>query len=121
MKNYFRHKGYIGSIEVSTKDNCLYGKIIGINDLISYETKTVEELKNNFLESLEDYLETCKQIGKIPEKSFSGGLSVRTGTLRHKDLAILATKNNMKLNELVNKAFDYLIKNEDQVLHQNSN
>jgi hypothetical protein len=25
----------------------------------------------------------------------------------------------MKLNELVNKAFDYLVKNEDKVLNQN--
>lgn len=119
MKSFLKHKGYLGSIEVSTKDNCLFGKILGINDLVSYEAKTVKELKENFIESLEDYLVTCIELGKTPEKSFSGGFNVRTGSLRHKNLATLATKNNMKLNELVNKAFDYLIQNEDQVLHHN--
>ena len=31
----------------------------------------------------------------------------------------MAERKKMKLNELVNKAFDYLVKNEDKVLNQN--
>ncbi len=38
MKSFLKHKGYIGSIEVS-KRQLSFGKILGINDLVSYEAK----------------------------------------------------------------------------------
>ncbi|MFS4418706.1 hypothetical protein ACKWCC_18505, partial [Maribacter sp. 2307ULW6-5] len=40
----------------------------------------------------------------------------RTSNELHRDLALIAEKKKMKLNELVNKAFDFLVKNEDEVL-----
>jgi predicted HicB family RNase H-like nuclease len=61
MKNTLKYKSYLGSVEYSNEDNCLYGKIIGIDDLVNYEAQSVEELKNNFKESIEDYLTTCKE------------------------------------------------------------
>ena len=41
---------------------------------------------------------------------------MRTTKRVHAYLAILAEKRKMKLNEVVNKAFDYLMKNEDKVI-----
>jgi predicted HicB family RNase H-like nuclease len=61
MKNTLKYKSYLGTVEYSNEDNCLYGKIIGIDDLVNYEAQSVEELKNNFKESIEDYLTTCKE------------------------------------------------------------
>lgn len=60
MKNYLEYKGYLGTVEFSAEDNCLFGKIIGINDLINYEAQGVSELKEVFEESVNDYLETKK-------------------------------------------------------------
>ena len=34
MKNHLEYKGYIGTVEFSTEDNLLFGKITGINDLV---------------------------------------------------------------------------------------
>ncbi|HBL97182.1 MAG TPA: toxin-antitoxin system HicB family antitoxin, partial [Psychrobacter sp.] len=36
-KQYFSYKGYTGSIEVSTEDLCLFGKIQMIQDLVMYD------------------------------------------------------------------------------------
>ncbi|AFL80447.1 protein encoded in hypervariable junctions of pilus gene clusters [Aequorivita sublithincola DSM 14238] len=119
MTNYLKHKGYIRTVEYSAEDKCLYGKVIGINDLVNYEAQSVEDLTNSFNEAVEDYLKTCKQLGKEPDKYFKGVFNVRAGSTRHRKLAIIADKKKMKLNELVNVAFDYLIKNEDEVLHEN--
>ena len=116
MTNYLKHKGYIGTVEFSAEDKCLYGKIIGINDLVNYEAQSVEELTDAFNEAVEDYLKTCEQLGKEPDKFFKGVFNVRAGSPRHRKLALIADKKKMKLNELVNVAFDYLIKNEDKVL-----
>ena len=116
MTNYLEYKGYIGTVEFSAEDNCLYGKVSGINDFVNYEAQTVDNLTNAFKEAIEDYLKTCEQLGKEPNKVFKGVFNVRAGSPRHRKLALIADKKKMKLNELVNIAFDYLIKNEDEVL-----
>lgn len=70
-KIYLEHKDYYGSVEFISDDNTLYGSIIGINDLITYEAASVDELKKAFIVSVEDYLETCNSIGKEPNKFFN--------------------------------------------------
>lgn len=110
------HKGYTGTIDFSLKDNILFGKIIGIDDLVSYEAENLSQLKKAFKEAVEDYLDNCKEIGKNPDKTFSGTFNVRTSNQLHKKLSFLASSRNMKLNEVVNVACDYLVKNEDKIL-----
>ncbi|RYC51047.1 type II toxin-antitoxin system HicB family antitoxin [Flagellimonas olearia] len=117
MADNLEHKGYFGSVEYSSGDGVLHGKIIGISDLVTYEGGSVKELKEAFEGSVDDYLETCRELGKEPDKFFKGVFNVRTSTEIHRELSIMAEKKKMKLNELVNKAFDFLVKNEDKVLN----
>lgn len=117
MENYLKYKNYYGSVEFSADDNILYGKVIGINDLVTYEAESVDELKKAFEEALEDYLQTCKDLKKEPNKFYKGNFNVRTSVATHTYLAILAEKKQMKLNEIVNKAFDFLISNEEKVIN----
>ena len=118
MKNHLEHKGYYGTVAFSDEDNVLFGKIVGINDLVNYEAESVGELRTAFKEAVDDYLETCAALGKEPKKHFKGVFNVRAGAPRHSVLALIAAKKQMKLNELVNVAFDYLINNEEKVLKQ---
>ncbi len=64
MESYLKHKNYFGSVEFSSEDNILYGKIFGINDLISYEGTSIQTLENAFKKAVEDYLTTCKDLEK---------------------------------------------------------
>lgn len=72
MKQDMKYKGYSGSVEFSDADDCLYGRIIGINDIISYEGQSVSEIKQAFHDAVDDYLEDCKATGKNPDKPYSG-------------------------------------------------
>ena len=55
---YMKYKGYTGSVEYSEEDNCLFGKVMGLSkDAITYEGQTVDELRQDFEESVDDYLE----------------------------------------------------------------
>lgn len=58
------YKGYRGSVDFSTEDVVYFGKIQNIDDLVSFEGESVPELETNFKDSVDDYLETCKEIGK---------------------------------------------------------
>ena len=103
MSDNLEHNGY-------------FGKVIGISDLVTYEGGSVKELKEAFEESVDDYLDTCKELGKEPDRFYRGVFNIRTSSIIHRELSIMAERKKMKLNELVNKAFDYLVKNEDKVL-----
>ena len=55
MKNTMEYKGYIGSVEFSEEDCILYGKVMGIHSLISYEGETAKELLEDFHGAVDDY------------------------------------------------------------------
>jgi len=59
------YKGYIGKFERDDEMGVLYGEIIGIRDVITFEGTTVEEAQNAFRESVDDYLDFCIQRGDI--------------------------------------------------------
>ncbi|MDC6390405.1 type II toxin-antitoxin system HicB family antitoxin [Maribacter sp. PR1] len=116
MSDNLEHNGYFGSVEYSSRDGLLHGKVTGISDLVTYEGGSVKELKEAFEESVDDYLDTCKELGKEPDRFYRGVFNIRTSSEIHRELSIMAERKKMKLNELVNKAFNFLVKNEDKVL-----
>lgn len=69
MSNMVHYKGYDGSVEFSKEDGVFYGKVVGIQALISYEGKNEEELLADFHDAVDDYLKTFKAHGKEPEIS----------------------------------------------------
>ena len=60
----YSYKGFITIITFSEEDDCFYGKIENITDLVLFDGSTVEEAFHYFVESVEDYIEFCKEIGK---------------------------------------------------------
>ena len=57
------YKGYMGSAMVSIDDNCLYGRIIGVKDIITYQSDTVPTLKKEFEIAVDDYIDTIEALG----------------------------------------------------------
>jgi len=104
MKNTMSYDGYNGSVEFSDEDSMFYGRIIGINDHITYDGYNAEELRKNFREAVEDYLEICSEMGKEPEKAYKGTFNVRIGPTLHRELAIYSASNGKTLNSTVEEA-----------------
>ena len=55
MNNTIQYKGYVGSVEFSEDDGILYGKVMGIRSLISYESESGQKLLNVFYSAVDDY------------------------------------------------------------------
>ena len=104
--NTIKYKGYIGSVEISEEDNCLYGKDLFIRTLISYEGQTLQELKADFKDAVDDYLKLCKDKGWEPEKPFKGSFNIRINPDVHKSLALAATKKGESLNKYVSRVLE---------------
>ena len=104
MRNTMKYKDYYGSVEFSDEDNILFGRIIGINDRITYDGENVNSLRTSFKEAVDGYLETCLEIGKDPEKSYKGTFNVRIAPALHRDLAIYSATHGKSLNSTVEEA-----------------
>ncbi|MHC0447196.1 type II toxin-antitoxin system HicB family antitoxin [Flavobacterium sp. 3-218] len=113
MKNYLEYNGYIGTLEFSADDKIFFGKIQGINDLVTFEGSSVTDLEESFKEAVEDYLETCKMLNKSPEKIYKGSFNVRVSQELHQKIALLAVKKGLNLNEIVKEAISYVVKHEE--------
>ena len=84
------YNGYAGTVEYSEEDDVLFGRLIGIDDIITYEGESIQELRGAFQEAVDDYLEHCRQIGKAPDKPFSGKFTLRISPEVHARLAAQA-------------------------------
>lgn len=110
MKNMMEYKGYYAHIQYSDEDNCFFGTIAGIADVVSFEGNSTEELKEAFVEAVEDYLDICKRQGKEPQKAYKGSFNVRINPELHKRAVLTATADGISLNQLVEKAVENYVK-----------
>lgn len=107
MVNSLTYDGYTASIYYSPADEVFFGKLIGINDLVTFEGTSVEELKQGMKEAVDDYIETYKALGKLPEKSYKGVFNVRVSSDLHKKIALLASQYDVTLNDFVKSVLQY--------------
>ena len=106
MKNILEYKGYIAKIEFSAEDKVLHGKIEAINDLVTFESESVNEIENEFHQAVDDYLLMCKDLGQEPDKTYSGTFNVRIRPELHKKIALYAIKKGESLNGAVEDILD---------------
>jgi predicted HicB family RNase H-like nuclease len=106
MKDVIRHKDFIGSIHYSAEDDCFFGRIEGIDDLVTFEGRDVDELKRSFREAIEDYAELCKKAKKPLFKSYGGTFNIRMPAELHQKAARKSALLGISLNQLVQRAVE---------------
>ena len=106
MTNILEYKGYQASIEFSAEDGVLCGKIEGINDAIVFEGESVAEIEAAFHESLDDYIAFCAEVGKEPEKAYSGCFNVRISPELHRKSKNEARRRGESLNQIITNALE---------------
>jgi predicted HicB family RNase H-like nuclease len=104
MKDIIKYKDHIGSVRFSSEDNVFFGKIEGIDDLVTFEGKSVDELVSAFHEAVEDYSDLCEKAGKSIQKSYKGSFNIRIDPDLHKKASLLSTNLGLSLNQLVEEA-----------------
>lgn len=95
------YKNYIAKLEYDDEDGIFYGKVININDSIEFKGSSVEELRKEFKESVDAYLEFCQELGDEPEKPFSGNFHIRAYPELHRSLFIEAKLEGKSFNSYV--------------------
>ena len=66
-------------------------------------------MESAFLEAVEDYLVTCTELGREPEKPFKGSFNVRIPPELHERVAIAAVKHGVSLNRFIADALNQVV------------
>jgi predicted HicB family RNase H-like nuclease len=95
------YKGYVGKVEFDDEAGIFHGEVLDTRDVITFQGKTVTELKTAFHESIDDYLAFCKQRGEEPNKPFSGQFITRIPPELHRQVNLAASISGKSLNAWV--------------------
>lgn len=103
-KNEFQYKGFSGTVEWSEDDKVFHGKVNGVYGHFHYEGKTIDELREDFHELIDEYIEECKEKGIDPKKPYNGIFNIRVGSELHMLAIEKAKEEGISLNKLVKNA-----------------
>lgn len=109
MSNLMCYKNYNGTVEYSKEDQCLFGKVVGIKSLLSYEGDSVMELEQNFHNIIDEYLDDCRERNIEPERSYKGTFNVRISPELHRNIAVYAIEHGKSLNAVVEEAIGNMV------------
>lgn len=113
MSGLLSYKNYNGTVEYSNEDKCLYGRVLGIKSLLSYEGKSVKELEEEFQATIDDYLLDCAERGLEPEQAYKGTFNVRISPELHRSIALYAIEHGQSLNASVEEAICAMISKQE--------
>jgi predicted HicB family RNase H-like nuclease len=95
------YKGYVGKVEFDDEAGIFHGEVLDTRDVITFQGRSVDELKTAFQESIDDYLAFCKQRGEEPNKPFSGQFVTRIPPELHRQVNLAASLSGKSLNAWV--------------------
>ena len=109
IRNTMKYRGYVGTVELSEDDEVIFGKVVGISDLISYEGCTCGDVVADFHNAVDDYLAACEAEGIAPEIPYKGSFNVRVAPTLHERLARHAISVGQSLNSCVQEALEQYV------------
>jgi predicted HicB family RNase H-like nuclease len=95
------YKGYLGKVEFDDEAGIFHGDVINTRDVITFQGKSVAELKKAFRDSIDDYLAFCAKRGEEPDKPFSGQFVARVSPELHRRASEAASVAGKSLNAWV--------------------
>ena len=108
--NAMTYKGYAAAVEFDAEDRIFAGRLVGIDDIVTFHGVTVDELESAFRESVDHYLETSEQLGRKPRKPYSGNLMLRIPPDLHAKVAMSAQLAGKSINQWAADALGRVVK-----------
>ena len=99
-----KYKGYNGVVEYDDEANILFGRVVDVNAVITFEATNASGVKKAFKESVDCYLETCAKKNIEPKKTFTGNIRLRIPPEIHEKAFVAASKKGESLNHFIKEA-----------------
>jgi predicted HicB family RNase H-like nuclease len=90
------YKGYQASVEYESGE--LLIQLLHIDDFVSTTCGVAAEVETAFRELVDDYLATCAETGRAPNKPYKGSLNIRMTRDQHREVAMAAATAGVSIN-----------------------
>lgn len=95
------YQGYTGHAEFDAEAGLFHGEVLDTRDIITFQGTSVGELAQAFRDSVDDYLEFCRERNEEPDKPFSGRMMLRLPPELHRMAYVEAKKAGKSLNQWI--------------------
>ena len=82
MSNIMTYKGYTASMTFDADDKIIVGRVLDVDDIITFHAKSVVEFEAAFHAGVDGYIAACARLGSAPQKPASGKMMLRVAPLR---------------------------------------
>ena len=96
-----KYNGYTGFVVYDDEAHIFHGEVVGLRAVITFQGTTVEEIEQAFKDSIDDYLDWCKERGKEPEKAYSGKFNLRMPPDMYVKIAAHAAQEGLSINAYI--------------------
>ena len=78
------YQGHQASVTFDEEVDILHGEVVNIRDVITFQGRSVDEIRTAFKDSADEYLKFCAELGEEPDKPFSGRIALRIPSALHR-------------------------------------
>lgn len=107
------YKGYTAEVEYDPDAHLLHGQVMNLRDVITFQARSVDELREEFHASVDDYLEFCAKRGEEPERPYSGRIALRIEPGLHRAVVLAAARRGQSVNGWIASTLERRIASHD--------
>jgi predicted HicB family RNase H-like nuclease len=100
------YRGYLATVDYDDEAAIFHGEVVNTRAVITFQGRSVDDLRRELAESVEDYLAWCAERGKAPEKPHSGKLLVRATPELHRAVAAAAAQEQQSVNAWITRVLE---------------
>lgn len=98
-----KYKGYTGYVVYDDEARLFHGDVAALKAVITFQGTTVDEIEIAFKDSIDDYLDWCKERGSEPEKPHSGKFNLRMPPDLYVKVVAHAAQEGISINSYILK------------------
>jgi predicted HicB family RNase H-like nuclease len=102
------HDAYVATVELDEQAGLFHGEVINTRDVLTFQGRTLDELRAAFSDTIADYVAWCRARGKEPERPYSGNFTVRLSPELHRRVATAAARSGKSVNGFVAETLEHV-------------
>jgi predicted HicB family RNase H-like nuclease len=106
MSSTLHHRGYEGSVQYSSEDRMLHGRLLCARDMVIFGGIDLDDLEKNFRDAVDEYLRFCAETGKTPDTPSPLAVDVFLKSDLQMQAIRFAEQHRQQLDTVVNDALE---------------
>lgn len=101
--NHMNYRGYTARMDFDAEDKIIVGRVIDIDDIITFHGVSVAEFEAAFHTAVDGYIHACEQLGQAADKPVSGRMMLRVNPVVHAAAVKASARSGQSLNKWAEK------------------